>query len=840
MSFRSFTKKSFFSITVVAAISFAHSENAPNPPGAASVWASGAKEFIGTAAYGPSRVYFSGTQGIVTEVFYPAPDQVQNVDMQFIVTDSARTWGTEEKSQKSHKTVLVNKHTMEWQVTTIADNNKWKIEKKIFTDPSRDALIQQVTFSSLISSVKANAFNLYILNNPAINNTGAGGEFKSGQDNSRNVQSNNKTILTASEPNSTSSALAVSLPWKVINGKEMVSHGFVGVNDGFTDLFAGSNDKTMNWTFDAAIGGNVAQMGWIDISSVDSSSVTFSVVLSYAKNETEAVKIASDISNSDIKVIESEYVKGWSDYANRLNNQGGSADDQYYLAAMSLKCIQDKSNGAMIAGLGTPWGETCTDRNQGGYHLVWARDLFKFASALLTAGDTVSANDAVSYLFNIQMQTKAGDKPYSVPGRFPQNTYVNGTIYWNGTQMDETAMPVILAWKLHRTDLWPKIKMAAEFLSHNGPATNQERWEEMAGYSPSTIAAEIAGLVCAADMANEMKDSGAAKFYLKKADEWRNNVANWTFTTTGYHGNKQYYIRINANQDPNDDVQLSFGNNTGSHGEKYIIDGGFLELVRMGVMSPKDWTILETISEYDSILKQNIPDKGPAWFRYNYDGYGEYNDGTNFDNGGRGRLWPIFTAERGIYEITNSGNGSSGQIYLNALKKFSSPAGFIPEQVWNNSVSITGWQTHLPPGYKAGTATKSMQPLSWAMGEYINLVAAMKQNKSDAPSIVSQRYSTLQPQVTVTFEVEATTVWGENIRLTGSDPLLSNWDPDAAIMMSPEKYPVWSVKVSLPASKKFDYKFVKCKGKEVTWQTDPNNSLATPASGSTVKRTVFK
>jgi glucoamylase len=134
--------------------------------------------------------------------------------------------------------------------------------------------------------------------------------------------------------------------------------------------------------------------------------------------------------------------------------------------------------------------------------------------------------------------------------------------------MDETAMPIVLAWKLHRTDLWPRIKLAAEFLAHNGPRTDQERWEEMAGYSPSTIATEISGLVCAASLAQEVGDHGAADFYLKKADEWRNNVAAWTFTTTGFHGNGKYYIRITANPDANDDVQLTYGNRAGTHGER--------------------------------------------------------------------------------------------------------------------------------------------------------------------------------------------------------------------------------------------------------------------------------
>ena len=52
------------------------------------------------------------------------------------------------------------------------------------------------------------------------------------------------------------------------------------------------------------------------------------------------------------------------------------------------------------------------------------------------------------------------------------------------------------------------IKPAANFLAAHGPAFGVERWEEQSGYSPSTIAAEIAGLVAAADLAQRERRHG--------------------------------------------------------------------------------------------------------------------------------------------------------------------------------------------------------------------------------------------------------------------------------------------------------------------------------------------
>jgi glucoamylase len=825
--------------------------DAPGAPGVPSVWAPAAKEFLGTSTSDLSRVYFTGAEGILTEVFYPTLDVVQNVDMQFLVTDAGGSWGAEdaeERRQDAHSVRLLNQRALLWEVATTADNGKWKITKKIFTDPQRSSVIQRVTFQSLEAGRTVQDFRVYVLNNPAINNSGGGQNSGGTNDNSRTLTFDQRTMLAASEPHSTSAALAISLPWKTVNGNAMVSHGFVGRNDGWTDLFGGADDRTMDWQFEGSFGGNVAQMGWIDFGTGPASQISFDVVLAFGGSEIEAMSAADATLDSDLDALETAYAAGWAAYTSPLNNQNGTADDQYYLAAMTLKAIQDKSNGAMIAGAGTPWGEGQGDGNRGGYHLVWSRDLFKFASALLAAGDVDSARRAVEYLFGVQMQTTAGDDPYSRPGRFPQNSFVSGKPYWNVTQMDQCAMPIILAWKVHQvqpldlTAWWPKIKMAAEFVAHNGPRTDQERWEEVAGYSPSTIAAEIAGLVCAADLAVAAGDAGAAKFYLRTADAWRNNVANWTFTTKGFHGNQQYYLRITANQDPNDDVQLAFGNGAGTHGERYIVDGGFLELVRLGVFSANDWTILETLPEYDAILQQNIPGKGPAWFRYNYDGYGERNDGGSYDTqNGRGRLWPIFTAERGIYEIERSGSGAAGQAYVSALKAFSSPVGFIPEQVWNITANITGWQTTTPAPYQPGTATRSIRPLSWAMGEYINLLAAINDGRGDAPAAVTARYGTHQPQTKVTFRVRADTQWGQDVYLVGDHPLFSAWVPESGIKLSPQDYPTWSATISLPASTAYQYKYVK-RGRDghMTWEAGSNRSFTTPATGELARDDTFQ
>lgn len=198
--------------------------DAPGAPGLPSEWAPAAKDFLGTSATQASKVYFTGAQGIMTEIFYPTPDTVQNVDLQFLVTDVARTWGDEERKQQQHQISRINNRSLVWQVQTTADNGKWRITKKIFSDPGRDSVIQRVTFEVLEPGKKVGDFNLYILNNPAINMSGGGSDNPKGADNSCTRDGGRRKLLVASEPNSTASALAISLPWKTAAGIWVVQH----------------------------------------------------------------------------------------------------------------------------------------------------------------------------------------------------------------------------------------------------------------------------------------------------------------------------------------------------------------------------------------------------------------------------------------------------------------------------------------------------------------------------------------------------------------------------------------------------------------------------------------
>jgi len=626
----------------------------------------------------------------------------------------------------------------------------------------------------------------------------------------------------------------------------------------------------MRWAYNSAPNGDLAQMGWLNTAANSATSITFMVAVGFGPTQANAITAANNTLGENISIQETSYDNAWHSYAGGLSTQNGTADNQYYLSAMTLKTMQDKSNGAMIAGIGTPWGPSESDNDVGGYHLVWSLDMYKFANALITAGDTASATNAVNWLFNVDMDPSTG--------RFPQNAYVTGKPSWNATQMDEQAMPIILAYRLGPSvynSLWPKIKLTANYIYSNGPWTQEERWEENSGYSPSTIAAEIAGLVDAAQIALSNNDTADAANWLNAADYWQQNVTGWTYTTQGCPNvnskcnGTSMYMRINTSGAqggglpggwnpttyPNPDLSITIGNNGGNHRAIDIIDGGFLELVRMGVKRPNDPTITNSLIPYDEVIRLTIGSNAyPAWFRYNFDGYGETNTGGPYNgSSGHGKLWPIFDAERGNYQIAAAGTGSAGSPYLAALKASSTPQGFVSEQIWNPSTTLpgdtdnpSGWTVATPAGYTPGTITGSMEPLNWAQGEYITLLADIAAGYViDIPPAVCSRYYAciLTPgsgQVEVNINVNANTQYGQYMYVTGNTGMLGNWKTNLGIPVDPSTYPVWKNAVNLAASSSFQYKYYrKNSDGSITWECYPGNSncnanrsLTIPSSGT--------
>jgi glucoamylase len=695
-------------------------------PGIEARWTSSAKSGVGTALNPSSKVWFSICHGILNEIYYPQVDHACTRDMEFIVTDG-KDFFSEEKRHTSHHIRHIAKDTPGYYITNSCQHHHYRIEKEIISDPFRDTLLQRVKFCP--TNKKRKDFKLYLLLAPHLGNFG--------KDNTAWVGNYKGHPMLFAQRGDTSLALVCSVPWK------KCSAGFVGVSDGWQDL---SKHKQMLWEFDRAENGNVALTGEIDLDEINNNS--FVVALGFGRNPEEAGQRARASILESFESAKTHFIQEWKRWQRKLypveNNKQLTVTPKFFnFSATMLKVHESKRHpGGLIASLSIPWGFNRGDDDLGGYHLVWPRDMVQTAGGMLAAKAYQDARRVLNYL----MVTQEED------GHWSQNMWLDGTPYWKGVQMDQTAAPILLIDLVHRevglSDeeleyFWPMIRKAASYLISNGPITEQDRWEENAGYSTYTLAMEISALLIAADHAELNNEPQVASYLRETADAWNAGIERWTYVSGSdlakFVGVEGYYVRINLKEAEegenrgNDLLTISnrpMGENICLASEMVSPDA--LALVRYGLRSPDDPRILNTIKVIDATLKMESP-LGPLWYRYNRDGYGEHSDGQPFNGRGIGRPWPLLTGERGHYEII-AGNYAAAEKLLKTMENYANETGSFPEQIWDSD-DIPHLELYF------GKASGSAMPLVWAHAEYIKLCRSLAEKKVfDMPPQTHKRY----------------------------------------------------------------------------------------------------
>ncbi|WP_076005027.1 glycoside hydrolase family 15 protein [Dehalogenimonas formicexedens] len=672
-------------------------------PGLEPHWTAGDKDGIGTTSSLSSRIWFTIWSGILTEVYYPTIDRPQMKDFQFLITDG-KSFFHEEKRDTYSEIKRLSPHVLGYKVTNSDHEGRYSIVKEIIADPRLPCVIQHVElvgYDRFLANLK-----IYVLCTPHMERGGWG-------NNARVVEVAGRQIL-ACEKEGTWMTVAASIPFR------RLSCGYVGTSDGWTDL---ADNFRMDWEFDKALNGHVALTGELALDEARE----FSIGLSFGDTLHSSVTTLFQTLGVPFKKHLKQFNLQWNSFCRSIKPLEKASQDQgdlYHASYSLLTAHEDKIYpGAFIASLSIPWGEVRGDSERGGYHLVWTRDMVNTAMGLLAAGNADAPRRALIYL-------AASQQP---DGGFPQNFWINGDPYWQGIQLDEVAFPILLAWKLQKSglirdfDVYEMVWRAAGYLVKHGPATQQERWEEASGYSPSTLASNIAALVCAASFMEDKGDTASADFLREYADFLECHIEAWTVTNQGsiLPNIKRHYIRINpvsvtdSTPDENPDIK-TLGIHNRPAGERWqfpakdVVDAGFLELVRYGIRKADDQLIQDSIAVIDSSLKIETP-FGPCWHRYNHDGYGQGNNGEPFQGSGKGRAWPLLTAERAHYELAA---GHDVKPFIRAMEGFASYTGLLPEQVWD--------EADLPEKHLfLGRPTGSAMPLMWAHAEYIKLLRSV-------------------------------------------------------------------------------------------------------------------
>jgi glucoamylase len=669
-------------------------------PGIEPRWTQGNKDGVGTAYATSSRIWFTVWNGIVTEAYYPTVDQPQLRDLQYLVTDG-KSFFHEEKRHLQSKTERLSRHSLGYRIRNYDPQEPYSIIKEVITDPHLPCILQ---LTQLTGEPEVLAqLRLYALCAPHLEGGGWG--------NNGYVLEAAGWQLLAAEKHGTWLVLGATVPFA------RLSCGYVGRSDGWTDL---AENFQMDWEFDHALDGNIALTGELELDDPRE----FTLGLAFGDSLHNAVTTLFQALGIPFAEHRERYIEQWNRPCRKLRpleKVSGDRGNLYHSSVSLLLAHEDKTYpGALIASLSIPWGEAKGDEDMGGYHLVWTRDMVHSATALFAAGNIEAPLRALIYLAASQQED----------GGFPQNFWINGQPYWRGIQLDEVAFPILLAWRLHEEqalrdfDPYAMVMRAASYLVRYGPATQQERWEEAGGYSPSTLASNIAALFCAASFARERGDESTACFLEEYADFLECHIEAWTVTTDGtlLPDVKQHYIRIHPvdvnascpDEHPNHGTLAIANRPPGANREfmaKEIGDAGFLELVRYGIRKPDDRMILDSLRVVDTVLKVETP-FGPCWRRYNHDGYGQREDGGPYEGWGRGRAWPLLTGERGHYELAA---GRDVKRFIRAMEGFASPTGLLPEQVWD---APDRPQNHMFLGHPTGSA----MPLMWAHAEYIKLL----------------------------------------------------------------------------------------------------------------------
>ena len=683
---------------------------APGAPGAASDWVTGNKDGFGTARGTDSKVWYTLNNGELSEIYYPRIDTPSTRDTQLVVTDG-RTFTDRETTDTIHRVRLLDPESLSYQQINTARSGKYVITKTYVTDPRRSTVLVDIKFRSLTGQ----RYRVYVLHDPALTMTG--------DDDTGSTQSG---ALVATDGTNSDAVLASS-------GFSKTSSGYQGQSDGWTDL---ASDHQMDWTYTASQPGNVVQTGQTALTGL-AGGQHLTLAIGFATSTSAAVSVARASLASRFAAVQQAYAAGWHRYIATLNPVPRSAArsaTEYHVSQMVLAASEDKTyRGGFVAAPGRPWAWANVLQSLPVYHAVWSRDLYEIATALIAMGDRAAANRALDYLFNVQQRPD---------GSYPQNSRLSGEAVFGGLQMDEVSFPTVLAGQLDRTGAadWEHIRKAEDFVIANGPSTPGERWENAAGYSPATIAAEISGLVVGADIARKNGDNARADHYLQIADSWRSSLGHWTVTSNGPLSSRPYFLRITADGNANAGTQIQLSDGGPLIDQRKVLDPSFLELVRLGVLRPDDPRVLNTLTLVDKYLGYSTPN-GPFWHRASFDGYGEKADGSEWQptptGSGitHGRGWPLLTGERGEYQLAA---GSDAQNYLDTMARSADNASWLlPEQVWDHQPPAgTG------PEFRPGEPTFSATPLAWTHAQFIRLAWSIDNGAPiETPQPVACRYS---------------------------------------------------------------------------------------------------
>jgi glucoamylase len=779
---------------------------APGAPGAMSYFDLARKDCVGTAAGTASKVWYTVAGGVLSDTYEPTIDNTNVATLQYVVTNGSSF--TDLQTRDMTYTVSADPTGMACTVTAADAAHGYQLVTTYITDPARDTVLMRTRLSAIPGSGTSVAgLHLYARLDAHVNGNGGGGSQNAGANTGVVAYAGGSPVPVVSSTSAvtdaanrtyavpTFMALAASTPVPA------ASVGYAGTaSDGLTQL-DGARALT---PYDSAPDGHIVATEEL---AAGGGGVT--LALGFGRTQAQAIGTARGSLSDPFTATQGRYRSGWAAYdaglrhpPARLPGEPARArtrlDRAYYLSANVLKASEDKTfPGAIVASLASPWGQAVPAGTESGgepayfgsYREVFARDLYEAFTGLLADGDLATARAAVRFLL---------DRQQLPSGALPRNSLLNGQAApdTGGLQLDETSYPILMALQAGLGGdgtLWrDHIRPAADFLVASGPADGVERWEEQSGYSPSTIAAEIAGLTAASVIAAQHGDTARARVYQATADYFQRSIKSWTVTTTGPDG-PRYFIRLSKAGDPNAATPYGLGNGGPSVDQRAVIDGGFQELVRLGELPASDPDVQASLGVLDRQISVSTP-SGTGYYRYgtsaaqgSADGYGDCYQPSQTScttvgapwpptDIGTGHLWPVLSGERAETDIADGQSAAAGGL-LKAMLNFSSGVGLVPEQAWEDPDLAASPYGSDPAtasiGFTNGKAAGSASPLTWAQAQELRLILGLGAGHAvETPAATAARYLTHGPPgalpVTLSAPAAGATVGTATTAVTGT------------------------------------------------------------------------
>ncbi len=763
---------------------------APGAPGAASYFDLARKDCVGTAASPGSKVWYTVAGGVLSDVYEPTIDNTDVGTLQYVVTDGATF--TDLQTRDMTYTVAADRSGMSCTVTSTDASHGFQLVTTYITDPASDTVLMHTTLRDLPGSgTNLARLRLYARLDAHVNGNGGGGSQNAGANTGLVDTTTGSQIpvifSTSTTTNAANRDYAVPTYMALAAGSPagVASVGYAGAaSDGLSQL-----DTSRALTpYGSAPDGHIVATE--NVTPGHGRSVT--LALGFGRTQAQSLAAAGGSLSRPFGQVEHEYLRGWAAYDASLrpppdrfpglrDSQAAGLRGHYYLSANVLKASEDKTYpGAIVASLASPWGQSVpagvTSGGEpsyfGSYREVFARDLYEAFTGLLADGDITTARAATLFLFERQQLAD---------GSMPRNSLLNGKPApdTGGIQLDEAAYPILMAYQAGLggdTALWQDhIRPAADFVVSHGPSFGVERWEEQSGYSPSTIAAEIAGLTAASVIAERHGDTARARLYQATADDFQRMIKSWTVTTTGPDG-PSYFIRLSKTGDPNAAISYGLGNGGPTVDQRAVIDGGFQELVRLGELPVSDPDVQASLAVLDKQISVSTP-SGTGYYRYgtsaalgSADGYGDCYQPSQTScttvgapwaptGTGTGHLWPNLSGERAESDIA-AGDSRDAASMLQAVIGFSSGVGLVPEQAWEDPdlpASPFGSDPATASiGFTDGKAAGSASPLTWAQAQELRLITSLGTGRNvDTPAVTTARYVTHGPPGALPLSITA-------------------------------------------------------------------------------------